>query len=467
MGYDGGVLKDEKSPIWDFQEGYDDDFETWKASLDPQSWMKYSCVWYAKLLALQLGQEKVQNYLTLFEYGNQDLSAGLVPPGPKDPPWINSSLKISPKEQVDFIQKMLLKKLPISNHALQMAQKILFKEILPQGWKLFGKTGSSGSDIARDGKTLEFGWFVGWIEKEHSVFPFAYLIRGQKIDFDQRVPRVKQLLLESEIMKEDGNRNQNGTLPAIHSKVLETISYSQEIPGLKSEEFPALKGEISRLWNSLSQEGAVEICGTDKEIRPLFVALQAVIEHALAAALQKEIRTLKGVIHTPMPATPLCTKGAISKELVSPSIEIDPIRLFTVKARATIVRDYLFKGGELYIAYPKQGWYQRTEEQQAIYGQELMNFPTHLFDVPLNCVSIPDDLIGATYLFQDQLGKLFVFAIKMTQAKDPKAMGNFGLWFGSIDTPVIQERLDAVSSYLEQNGLDLLRVKKKILSSKL
>src|SRR5690606_21668156 len=161
----------------------------------------------------------------------------------------------------------------------------------------------------------------------------------------------------------------------------------------------------------------LEVSGTDKDVRPCFVALQAIVEHVLASALQKEVVSLKGVIHTPMPATPLCTIGKISKELVNPSIENDPARIFTVKARTTIIRDYLFKGGDLYIVYPKNGFKKRTEEQQKVYQQELASYPTHLFDVPLNCEDIPTDLIGATYLFQDRSGKTFIFAIKMTQAK--------------------------------------------------
>jgi len=93
-------------------------------------------------------------------------------------------------------------KLPLSRHALQMTKIICFKEELFGGWKLFGKTGWSGSDIAKEGKTLEHAWFVGWIEKDHNFFPFAYLIREQKINLDQRIPRVKQLLAESNVMAE-------------------------------------------------------------------------------------------------------------------------------------------------------------------------------------------------------------------------------------------------------------------------
>lgn len=253
--------------------------------------------------------------------------------------------------------------------------------------------------------------------------------------------------MEKEVMVEN----------SLHSKVLETIHHSQEIPGLQAEEFSTLRDDVARIWSILVQEKVIEITGRDKDLRPYFVSLQGIIEHVLATELQKEIKTLKGVIHTPMPATPLCMRGEISKELVDPSIEMDPARLFTVKARGSIVRDYLFKGGDLYIVYPKEGLDRRTKEQQTIYKQELLNFPCHLVDMPLDCETIPIDLIGATYLFQDQQGRTFVFAIKMTQAKDPEAMGSFGLWFGPIETPAIHHRVQAVSTYLEQYGSKVLK----------
>ena len=132
-----------------------------------------------------------------------DLSVGLAPPGPTDPAWINSSLTISPKEQVHFIQKMIIGKLPISSNAIKMTRTLLFKEETPEGWRLYGKTGG-GSDIGKDGKTVEHRWFVGWIEKNHQFFPFSYLFRGEKISFDQRITRVKQLLSDSGILRVEG-----------------------------------------------------------------------------------------------------------------------------------------------------------------------------------------------------------------------------------------------------------------------
>ncbi|WP_256439933.1 penicillin-binding transpeptidase domain-containing protein [Candidatus Rhabdochlamydia oedothoracis] len=72
MGYDAGVLQDEKTPTWLFQESYDHFLESWKT---PQSWMKTSCVWFSRILATQLGWENMQKYLSLLEYGNSNLWA--------------------------------------------------------------------------------------------------------------------------------------------------------------------------------------------------------------------------------------------------------------------------------------------------------------------------------------------------------------------------------------------------------
>lgn len=196
MGYDKEILKDEKTPTWLFQEGYDHFLESWKNPQTPGSWMKTSCVWFSRVLATQLGSENMQRYLALLEYGNQDISGGLTEA------WLVSSLKISPKEQVDFIQKALLGKLPILNNALQMTKNLLFLEQLPGGWNLFGKTGWTGSMKGEDGKISEMGWFVGWVEKEEKFFPFAYHICENKIDLAQRIPRVKELLMQSYVMAE-------------------------------------------------------------------------------------------------------------------------------------------------------------------------------------------------------------------------------------------------------------------------
>lgn len=193
MGFDKSILQNEFAPIWDFQEGYDNSLESWRISQTPKSWITCSCVWYSKKLALELGAKTMKHYLALFEYGNQDLSGGSTKPGSKNPPWISSSLKISPKEEVFFVQKMLLKKLPVSKAAVEMTKKLLLKEDF-LAWKLFGKTGLG--KMTGKGKELQVSWFVGWLETPTNFFPFAYQLRDEEISASQTVPRVKQLLRE-------------------------------------------------------------------------------------------------------------------------------------------------------------------------------------------------------------------------------------------------------------------------------
>ena len=188
MGYDANILKDARFPVWEPQLGQDDSPQT------PLSWMKESCVWYSKKLALELTADQIEKYLAWFDYGNQNFSGGLPETGESNPPWISSSLKISITEQVNFIRKMLLGTLPISNHTLQMTKRLLFKEELVNGWILNGKTGL-GTDFSEN--PLKVRWFVGWIERKNQVFPFAYQFVEKNVDASQTLPRVKQLIQKS------------------------------------------------------------------------------------------------------------------------------------------------------------------------------------------------------------------------------------------------------------------------------
>ena len=174
IGFDQTVLKNEKIPLWHYQEGLDDYLEIWKEDQTPKSWIKNSCIWYSKLLVEAMGIETVKDYLKAFDYGNQDLS--------QDTAWVAGSLTISPREQVIFLNKMLSGALPVSEYAVKVTKQLLFVETLEDGYKLYGKTGFC----------KKRGWFVGWVEKDARYFPFAYTTEDQ--DLAMRIPRTKELL---------------------------------------------------------------------------------------------------------------------------------------------------------------------------------------------------------------------------------------------------------------------------------
>ena len=84
---------------------------------------------------------------------------------------------------------MLQEQLPLSCQSIELTKALIFQEEWEEGWRLYGKLGGGDSVSA-----LEYGWFVGWIEKGNLFFPFAYLTCDPKIQYRQIIPKVKQLI---------------------------------------------------------------------------------------------------------------------------------------------------------------------------------------------------------------------------------------------------------------------------------
>lgn len=209
--------------------------------------------------------------------------------------------------------------------------------------------------------------------------------------------------------------------------------------------------EMLELIQQLKQNGYYSEEGSD-DFRVKFVGSQGTIEHVLACAQALgEIHHLVGIIHTPTPATPLCTypNEDPSLGLLDEAIANDLNKVLTVRSRAQIVREYLNKNGTLYITYPRGGLEKRTPEQQAIYAEALSQFPGHLIDWVLNSDSLPNDRIGATYLFRDNEDDVYAFSIKSTQAREPLDSVLWGIWFGVISNPAVSERVTDVLDYLD------------------
>jgi len=185
MGFDSGIFQNQEEPVWDFQVGYVDDIETWRAPHNPELWIKNSCVWYSQLLAEMLGTDRVQNYLEILDYGNKDLSGGI------DSFWLGSTLKIAPYQQIKLLQKILFGDLPFSSNSIEKAKSLFFREELAFGWKLFGKTG-----YGTDGDQ-KVGWFVGWMERGDDLYIFSYNNLDITVDPYGSVPRAKELLMDA------------------------------------------------------------------------------------------------------------------------------------------------------------------------------------------------------------------------------------------------------------------------------
>jgi len=142
-------------------------FEAWNQDQNLALAMQYSTNWYFQNMDAQVGVGELYRYLSQLVYGNTNLSGGIADF------WIESSLRISPVEQVrvlrDFYQ---------NNTVFEAAHVGTVKDALrlseSNGAVLSGKTGTG----IVNGRFTN-GWFIGYVENADGTFIFATYIQGE------------------------------------------------------------------------------------------------------------------------------------------------------------------------------------------------------------------------------------------------------------------------------------------------
>lgn len=146
---------------WD---GVVHDIPEWNKDHTLASGMRHSVIWYYQQMARDIEAGDMQKYITLLQYGNQDISGGI------DQFWLDSSLKISALEQVDFMEKLVEEELPFDDQIMRTIKRIMVNEEA-DSYTLHGKTGTRLSDMG-------LGWYIGFIETDKAYWVFAANIDG-------------------------------------------------------------------------------------------------------------------------------------------------------------------------------------------------------------------------------------------------------------------------------------------------
>lgn len=175
MGFDSGVLRDEHTPSLPYKQRYAAWNPSWRHGTDPARWLRESVVWYSDEVRSRLGAPAVRGYVDAFDYGNRGLLGVAGADDTLALSELSPTLKISPVEQTVFLRKLARGSLPVSAHAQDMTARLLKVGLLPNGWEVYGKTGTA---ITRrpDGGDDAIGWFVGWARKDGRTLVFARLL---------------------------------------------------------------------------------------------------------------------------------------------------------------------------------------------------------------------------------------------------------------------------------------------------
>jgi bla regulator protein BlaR1 len=164
FGLEAGAITPEQSQINWNEETHS--FEAWNADQDLNSAMKNSVNWYFQSIDTQIGAKTVKNYIQKIGYGNQDMT------GDFPSYWMESSLKISPIEQVKLLEKFYNNNFGFSPENIQAVKDSICLSSSPRG-SFYGKTGTgrvNNQDVN--------GWFIGYIEISGHTYFFSTNIQA-------------------------------------------------------------------------------------------------------------------------------------------------------------------------------------------------------------------------------------------------------------------------------------------------
>ncbi|MEH2119149.1 class D beta-lactamase [Nostoc sp.] len=162
-----GVVPDDVAVLtWD---GIHREIDAWNHDTNLRQAFKDSTVWFYQVLARRAGYERMQQFINKVGYGNRQI--GTV--ADIDHFWLQQPLQITPKQQIEFLQRLYQGDLPFSQRTINLVKDIMVREQTPD-YTLRGKTGWLTSTKP------EVGWFVGYLEQNKNVYFFATTLDMQK-----------------------------------------------------------------------------------------------------------------------------------------------------------------------------------------------------------------------------------------------------------------------------------------------
>lgn len=153
-----GVVTPETVFKWD---GTKQRMPGWEQDLNIEKAFKESSVPVYQEIARQIGTERMNRYIRLFQYGEMDINEQNI-----DKFWLEGESAITQYQQIYFLQKLYNLQLPASDKAMMQTKEIMLQEE-NEHYKLSYKTGWA----TRQKENVT--WLVGYIETGDNVYYFA------------------------------------------------------------------------------------------------------------------------------------------------------------------------------------------------------------------------------------------------------------------------------------------------------
>lgn len=175
----GIIVPDHSTRAWSGETFWN---EAWNQDIDFTEAFRSSCVWYFREVIDDIGQELMQEELDRLQYGNCDISdwEGRLNTNNNNRAltgfWVESSLTISPKEQVEVMERIFGSESAYSEEArAELKRVMLAEEQALTEFSIYGKTGMGKAH----GETVD-AWYTGLAEGAgETVYFCVYLGRTE------------------------------------------------------------------------------------------------------------------------------------------------------------------------------------------------------------------------------------------------------------------------------------------------
>ena len=143
----------------------------WESNHNLRTAVQYSIVWYFQEMAGLIGQETMQDYVSQFHYGNENIDAWLGNDNTGERPfWLGGSIEISAIEQVLFLSAFYQDELGLADSTRESVLDIIL-QYEAEDYHFYGKTGTRAGDLG-------LAWYIGIIEQGEDAYVFAFNVAG-------------------------------------------------------------------------------------------------------------------------------------------------------------------------------------------------------------------------------------------------------------------------------------------------